>query len=329
MKILVTGGAGYIGSFMTKRLLEDGHEVVVVDSLERGHRVAIPDGSVLEEGNLNDRDFLNSVFDKHAFEAVFHFAAYISVAESVREPGKYYSNNVSSTINLLDTMMEHGVRKIIFSSTAAVYGTPVQIPIPESHQKKPESPYGHSKLMIEEILHWYRNAYELSYVALRYFNASGGALDGNRGESHEPETHLIPSAILACLQDKEFTLYGADYDTPDGTCIRDYIHVLDLIEAHVLALQKITKEIGGYTYNVGTGKGFSNSEVVESVKKIAGKDLRITMADRRPGDPSQLIAEASKIQSELGFTPKYSDLHTIVESAWKWHSSRSLNEPKT
>jgi UDP-glucose 4-epimerase len=230
----------------------------------------------------------------------------------------YYDDNVGAAVKLLDAMIEHNVKKFIFSSTAGVYGNPNEIPIPEDHEKNPENPYGHSKLLVEEILTWYRKIHGLDYVVLRYFNASGAALDGSMGERHNPETHLIPAAIRALLEEKPFTLFGTDYDTPDGSCVRDYIHVLDLVEAHVLAMQKLEVS-GGYTYNVGTGHGFSNKEVLEMIKKITGKDIQISNSDRRPGDAATLVANAEKIKADLGFSPKYSDLETIVTSAWEWH----------
>jgi len=322
MKVLVTGGAGYIGSFMTKRLLDDGHEVVVVDNLIRGHKEVVDARAELEVGDLQDEKFLTSLFDNHQFEAVIHFAAYISMAESMKEPGMYYENNVLATVKMLDEMREHGINKFIFSSTAGVYGNPVTVPIPENHQKRPENPYGHSKLISEDILAWYHSIYGTNYVILRYFNASGAALDGSLGEAHNPETHLIPAAIISLLTEKPFTLYGTDYDTPDGTCIRDYIHVLDLVEAHLLALKKLDHASGGFTYNVGTGRGYSNKEVLKKIQQVTGKELSIRGESRRPGDAAALVADALKIQTELQFIPTYSDLTTIIESAWKWHSGR-------
>lgn len=322
MKILVTGGAGYIGSFMTKRLLDDGHQVVVADNLKRGHKEAVDTRAELVVGDLRDERFLKTLFEHHQIEAIIHFAAYISMAESMEEPGMYYENNVLGTVKVLDAMREHGVNKFIFSSTAGVYGNPITIPIPESHQKRPENPYGHSKLITEDILVWYSKIYNLNFVALRYFNAVGAALDGSLGEAHNPETHLIPAAITSLLNQTPFALYGTDYVTPDGTCVRDYIHVLDLVEAHVLALKKLGGERGGFFYNVGTGNGYSNKEVIETIEQVSGKKLTIKEEGRRPGDAESLIADAEKIKSELQFSPKYSEITTIVESALKWHSSR-------
>ena len=301
MKILVTGGAGYIGSFMVKRLLDEGNEVVIADSLERGHEESLDSRAVFQKGSLLDKEYLKKLFNEHKLDGVIHFAGYISVAESVKSPELYFTNNFLATLNLLDQMVQSNVTNIIFSSTAAVYGTPQHTPIPENHQKNPESPY----------------------VALRYFNASGAALDGSMGEMHIPETHIIPNAIKAALAGTSFTLFGTDYPTKDGTAIRDYIHVLDLAEAHILALQKVTKDGGEYAFNVGTGMGYSNQEVVTMVEKVSGKKIDIHIESRRSGDPVELVADVDKIKRELGFKPAHSELEAIVSSAWKWHSSRT------
>lgn len=322
MRILVTGGAGYIGSHMVKVLLEKGHEVVVADSLEKGFRDAIDEKATFYQGNLLDKDFVKKVFAENHFDGVIHFAAYIAVGESMEHPAMYFENNVTGALNVLSAMLEHKVNNFIFSSTAAVYGTPVHIPIDEEHQKKPESPYGDSKLMVEQILHWLHELHDLHFIALRYFNASGASLDASVGERHSPETHIIPNVIKAVIEGKTFRLFGDDYDTPDGTCIRDYIHVLDLCEAHILALEKLWKDGGYGFYNVGTGNGYSNKEIVEMVKKVSGSDLHIEIAERRPGDPNQLIADASKIKADLHFSPKYSDLENIVKTAWEWHKKK-------
>jgi len=320
MQFLVTGGAGYIGSFMTKRLLDDGHEVLVLDSFERGTKDAIDQRASCIEGNLLDSAFVRSIFASHTFDGVFHFAAYISMKESMERPGAYFSNNILGTVTLLDCMVNGGVNKLIFSSTAGVYGNPTVTPIPEDHPKNPENPYGESKLIVERILAWYQKIHHLRYVVLRYFNAAGAALDGSMGEDHHPETHIIPQAIQSLINNKPFFLYGNDYDTPDGTCIRDYIHVLDLVDAHIRGFEKISKEEGGYIYNVGTGRGYSNKEVIEMVEKVAGKKLEIRIVQRRPGDADRLVADVSRIKKDLGFVPRYSDLNTIVSSAWKWHN---------
>ena len=319
MRILVTGGAGYIGSFMVKRLLDDGNEVVVVDSLERGQEGRIDKRAIIKVGNTADSDFLSSLFSSEKIDGIIHFAGFIAMGESMEKPGLYFKNNTFATFRLLEAMKQHGVNKIIFSSTAGVYGNPVQVPIPEDHPKNPENPYGESKLMVERLLYWYQKLHGINFAALRYFNACGAALDGSMGEAHTPESHIIPNAFLAALHKRPFMLYGSDYKTSDGTCVRDYIHVIDLVESHVLALQKLDKEPGGYYFNVGTGKGYSNKEVLEMVKKVSGIDFAITITNRRPGDADTLVADPTRISSELGFIPKYSDLETIVKSAWEWH----------
>lgn len=319
MNILVTGGAGYIGSFMTKALLDKGYSVVVTDNLSRGHKEAIHEKSKAYVGNLLDQGFVEKLFSENSFDAVIHFAGYISMSESMENPYVYFQNNVLASLNVLEVMRKHDVDTFIFSSTAGVYGNPEHIPIPENHPKNPTNPYGHSKLMVEDILKWYKKIHNINYVALRYFNASGAAFDGSMGEDHDPETHLIPNAILAALEKKEFMLFGDDYPTPDGTCVRDYIHVLDLVEAHVLALEKVKVVKGEHIYNVGTGKGYSNKDVLSMVRSVTGIDFPVRIMPRRPGDADRLIADSSKIQQELNFSPQYSDLKTIVESAWEWH----------
>ena len=323
MKILVTGGAGYIGSFTVKALKEKGFEVLVFDSLETGHKEAIPN-TKLYIGNLQtDFSLLGQIFKKEKPEAVIHFAAYIEVGESVENPQKYFMNNVGGTLNLLKAMINNNVLKLVFSSTAAVYGEPKKIPIDEDDHKDPTNPYGESKLMIEKILRWYSSAYNLSSVALRYFNAAGAALDGSIGQDYPKPTHLITRACEAALgKRKDFQIYGNDYDTPDGTCIRDYIHVIDLAEAHLAALEFLNKGNRGYHYyNVGTGRGYSVLEVVKIVKKISGVDFNSPIASRREGDPAGLVAKVEKIKKELGWQPKYSDLETIIRSAWEWHKN--------
>ncbi len=323
MKVLVTGGAGYIGSFMVKRLHDDGHEVVIADSLERGHETSLDSRATFSKGNLLDKTFVDGLFSQHEFDCVMHFAAFISVGESMQKPGLYFQNNVFTTISLLDAMKEHNVKRFIFSSTGTVYGTPTVNPIPETHSKKPENPYAESKFMVENILHWYYAVHGIGSAVLRYFNASGAALDMSLGENHDPETHLIPNAIKAALTNSEFKLFGDDYDTRDGTCIRDYIHVLDLVEAHVLTLRKLDEQHGEYIYNVGTGRGSTNKEVVDMVKKISGIDFPVFMAQKRPGDVAETVADASKIKEEIGFQAEYSDLETIVKTAWEWHKKSS------
>lgn len=322
MKVLVTGGAGYIGSFMTRRLLDDGEEVTVVDNLKRGHREYVDTRASFLEGDLLDVSFVDSVFTKERFDGVIHFAGYISMGESMKNPSIYFQDNVYSVINLIEGMRKNRTNNFIFSSTAGVYGNPTTIPIPEDHSKNPENPYGESKLIAEKLLHWYNKIFQIQYACLRYFNACGAALDGSYGEDHDPETHIIPNAINAALQQAQFDLFGDDYKTEDGTCVRDYIHVLDLIEAHVLALRKLQKDGGGHQYNVGTGKGQSNKQILAAVKKITDTDFPVVVQSRRPGDADVLIADSSKIMNELSFSPKYSDIDTIVGTAYTWHSRK-------
>jgi UDP-glucose 4-epimerase len=321
MKILVTGGAGYIGSFMINKLLENQHTVVVADSLERGQQKELHNKVELKIGDLADKNYRTSLLKDTNIDAIIHFAGYIAVGESMQNAYMYFQNNVAASLQLLEEARQNNIKKIIFSSSAAVYGNPVKVPIPEDHPKNPESPYGESKWMFERILHWYSIVHGVNSVSLRYFNACGAALDGSLGEAHNPETHIIPNAVKAALNGTPFTLFGTDYKTPDGTCVRDYIHVLDLVEAHVLALQKLDKDTGAFAYNVGTGKGYSNKEIVEMVKKVSSIDLQVTMAPRRPGDADSLVADPTKINSELNFKPQYSDLETIVKSAWAWHQN--------
>ncbi|OGH14298.1 MAG: UDP-glucose 4-epimerase GalE [Candidatus Levybacteria bacterium RIFCSPHIGHO2_01_FULL_38_26] len=327
MRVLVTGGAGYIGSFMTKRLLDYGHEVVVFDSLERGYRNAVDTRAKFIQGDIKNPDSLEILFGSQAIDAVMHFAGYISVEESTKNPQMYHLNNTIGTENLLKAMIEFGqVDKFIFSSTAAVYGNPIKTPIPEDHPKNPTSPYGKSKLEVEEMLQIFGEEQRLNFVSLRYFNAAGAAVDASMGEAHEPETHIIPLGILAALKGTEFSLYGTDYNTPDGTCVRDYIHVIDLVEAHILALNYLDREKGGFFYNVGVGRGYSNKEVIDMIKKVSGKDLKVKVENRRAGDPQVLIADATRIQRELGFNPNVSDLETIVKTAFLWHQKSSKYE---
>lgn len=323
MTVLVTGGAGYIGSFMTRALLDRGYDVIVFDNLKRGHQDYIDSRAKFVKGDLTIIEDLNKLFEENKIDAVLHFAGLIAVGESEKEPELYYKNNVDGSKNLFKTANKNGVRKYIFSSTAAVYGNPQQIPIPEDHAKNPTSEYGKNKLDIEHLLENLAKENDaISFAALRYFNASGAALDGSFGENHDPETHIIPLAMKAVINDSEFGLFGADYDTPDGTCIRDYIHVLDLVEAHILALNKIENENGGFVYNVGTGNGYSNREVIAEIEKISGKKINVVEKPRREGDADRLVADASKIMNDLGFSPKYSDLTSIVKSAWAWHSKQ-------
>lgn len=318
MKIVVTGGGGYIGSFMVKALCDRGDEVYVVDNFQRGYRDAVDKRARIHEGDLLDKEFVKKTLDEISPEAVIHFAGLISVGESVKYPGLYFESNILGALNLIECIKGKRV-KFIFSSTAAVYGNPIQVPIPENHAKNPTSPYGVSKLMVEDILKWYNQLFDLPFTILRYFNASGAALDGSMGEMHNPETHIIPNAILSVIKDVPFKLFGTDYKTRDGTCIRDYIHVLDLVQAHILSLDHMGPKEAS-VYNVGTGKGFSNKEVVAMVEEVSGKVIKLIEEQRRPGDPDELVADSKLIQSQLGFQPKYSDLKTIISSVWKWHT---------
>lgn len=318
--ILVTGGAGYIGGFMVRRLVEKGYSVISIDNLSRNEEQKMPEGVSTVTGNIGDKEMIKTLFENNKIDGVIHFAAYISMGESMREPFMYFENNTFQTINFLQALKIHNINNIIFSSTAGVYGNPSKLPISEDADKNPTNPYGESKLMVEKALNWFQKIHGVSYASLRYFNACGASLDGVYGENHKPETHLIPNIMKAIIENREFSLFGTDYETPDGTCVRDYIHVLDLVEAHILALEKIMSEPGGYIYNVGTGKGYSNREVLAAVESVSGRKVNIVEKERREGDANELVADVSKIRNELGFTPQYSDLNTIVDSAWKFHN---------
>jgi UDP-glucose 4-epimerase len=321
MAILVTGGAGYIGSHTVLELLEASEDVVVVDSLEKGHRKAVP-GGTLYCGNLCDEEFLDKVFKENEIDAVLHFAAYSLVGESVIDPLKYYDNNVIGTLRLITKLNEYRVKEIVFSSTAAVYGEPENIPILESDRTMPANPYGETKLAIEKALKWADKAYGIKYVSLRYFNAAGAHPSGKIGEDHNPETHLIPLVLKAALGKKEsISIFGNDYDTPDGTCVRDYIHVTDLAKAHVLALKYLRHGGESSVYNLGNGQGFSVSEVIDIAREVTNVRIKAVIAERRPGDPAVLVASSEKIKRELNWQPRYNDLHTIMETAWNWHKA--------
>ncbi len=321
MRVLVTGGAGYIGSQTAKALARAGYEVVVLDNLATGHREAVKWGPLIE-GNLGDKELLAKIFREQQIEAVLHFAASLLVGESMADPQKYFWNNVVNTLVLLDAMKAGRVKHIVFSSSAAVYGSPEKVPIPENHSMRPVSPYGDSKLSMERAIHWYGVAYGLRGVSLRYFNAAGADLDGELGEGHDPESHLIPLVVKAALRQRpEVEIFGTDYPTPDGTAIRDYIHVVDLADAHVRALEYLAA--GGATteLNLGTGEGHSVREVVVGVGKLCGGQVPAKDAPRRAGDPAVLVADPTKARQLLDWQPQYSDLDTIIQSAWKWHSS--------
>jgi len=274
------------------------------------------------EGKTHDKELLVKTLKEKGIEAVMHFAAFIEMGESMEKPYMYFENNVFGSLSLFEAMVKVGVDKLIFSSTAGIYGNPERVPIKEEDRKVPENPYGESKLMVEKILSWYDQVHKLRSISIRYFNAAGASLDGSLGEAHKPESHLIPNVIKSVLDGSEFVLNGDDYPTKDGSCIRDYIHVLDLAETHILALKALGEGHKTEAYNAGTGKGYSNKEVMEMVKQVSGKELKVKVGPRRPGDANELVADSKKLQQEFKWQPKYSDLKTIVETAWKWHSNR-------
>lgn len=321
MKVLVTGGAGYIGSQMVRQLIEKKIDVVVADTLENGHRAALAPNVPLEIGSVGDEKWLHDLFSSHSFDAVMHFAGYIEMKESVENPAKYFRNNVACTNALLGAMVGANVKFFVFSSSAGVYGDPTQVPIPEDHATAPTNPYGESKLMVEKMLRWYDASHGVRSIALRYFNAAGATLDGKFGEDHPTESHIIPLAFQAAAGNRPFTIFGGDYPTRDGTCVRDYVHIIDLCDAHLLALDALMSGHATTAYNVGIGKGYSNKEIVAAVKKASGKELPIVIGPRRAGDASESVADTSRLRKEFGWAPRVSDLVTIVGSAWKWHSS--------
>ena len=315
--ILVTGGAGYVGSHACKALAASGLNPIVYDNLLTGHDWAVKWGP-FARGDMLDRDRLDEVFRLYQPSAVLHFAAFAYVGESVEHPLRYYTNNVSGTLNLLATMQTYGVKQIVFSSTCATYGIPEAVPISEAHPQKPINPYGSSKLMVEHILTDVGAAYGLRSISLRYFNAAGADPEGQIGEDHDPETHLIPLVLSAASGGKPITIYGTDYDTPDGTCIRDFIHVTDLADAHVLALKLLREQCNSLSYNLGTGKGYSVRAVIETAEAVTGRRVRVKEGPRRAGDPPRLVADASRAQRELAWETQYSDLKTIITTAWNW-----------
>jgi UDP-glucose 4-epimerase len=322
-KVLVVGGAGYIGSHMVKDLLDTGHDVVILDDLSTGHRELLPGGEFVE-GGLGDAVLLDKLFSTHKISAVMHFAAFSLVGESVEKPLKYYRNNMAATAELLDSMIRHNVKRFIFSSTAAVYGEPVDIPITESHPCNPTNPYGESKIAVERMLKDCDSAYGLKYISLRYFNAAGADKSGKIGERHRNETHLIPLVLeVAAGRRENIKVFGANYLTPDGTCIRDYIHVSDLSGAHLLALNSLLSGGDSAVYNLGNNRGYSVREVIELARKVTGKPIPAIEADKRPGDPAILIASSDKIKKNLGWKPEYEDLETIIKTAWKWHQKEA------
>mgnify|MGYP001002298506 CR=1 FL=1 len=323
MNILVVGGAGYIGSHMVKLLCEKNVGVTTLDNLSSGYRDAVIGGHFIE-GDFGDIDLLNKVFSDKNFDAVMHFASSIQVGESVVNPAKYYRNNVANTQNLLDVMLEHKVQAFVFSSTAAIFGEPQQSLIDEEHPKNPINPYGRSKYMVEQMLQDYGNAYGLRYACLRYFNAAGADPDGVLGERHEPETHLIPLVLQAASGRREgISVFGSDYPTPDGSCIRDYIHINDLADAHWLALKQLMEGGNSLECNLGNGSGYSVFKVIEMAKKVSGQKIDIHYEERRQGDPAILVADSQKAKEKLGWSPKIPDLKTIVEHAWQWEQKHS------
>ncbi|MBA2447728.1 MAG: UDP-glucose 4-epimerase GalE [Chloroflexi bacterium] len=329
MRLLVTGGAGYVGGHTVRALLDAGHDVTVYDNLVYGHRETVP--CELEVGELADRRKLDALFARardasRPYDAVLHFAAYAYVGESVAEPSKYWRNNVAAGLELLDAMRAHGVDRLVFSSTCAVYGPPTRLPIDENERKAPESPYGESKLTFEQVLHSYATAYGLRSVSLRYFNAAGARPDGSLGEDHDPETHLIPLVLRAAAgRSPGVKVFGTDYPTPDGTCVRDYVHVDDLASAHLLALGAMETPSACLTYNVGTGRGYSVREIIEACRTVTGREIAVVEGPRRPGDPPELYADNRHIREALGWTPHYTDAEAIVRTAWAWHARQSIH----
>ena len=329
--ILVVGGAGYIGSHMVRDLLRAGYGVVVLDNLCRGHRELVPGGTFIE-GDLGDAALLDQAFSRHSITAVMHFAAYSLVGESVEKPLVYYRNNVSRTVELLDAMMRHRVNHFIFSSTAAVYGEPAKVPIPEDHPCHPTNPYGATKLAVERLLADCAQGNDLNglkYISLRYFNAAGADASGNLGERHEPETHLIPLMLQVATGERDsIRIFGTDYPTPDGTCVRDYIHVSDLTQAHLLALEHLLKGGDSAVYNLGSNKGYSVREVVEMARRITKHPIPAVEAERRPGDPAFLVADSGRIRRELGWQPRHEKLEAIIETAWAWHQKEAARNTR-
>ena len=322
MAILVAGGAGYIGSHMVKDLVEHGQEVVVADNLSTGHRDAINPKAKFYEGDIRDRKFLDKIFDNEDIEAVVHFAAFSIVPESMSKPLKYFDNNTGGMITLLEAMRDHNIKYIVFSSTAATYGVPEHVPIKETDPQNPINPYGLSKLMMEKMMHWADKAYGIKFVALRYFNVAGAAPDGTIGEDHGPETHLVPIILqVAQGKRKELSIFGDEYNTPDGTNVRDYVHVMDLADAHILAIKYLKAGNESNAFNLGSSTGFSNKQILEAAREVTGEPIPAKIAPRRPGDPDSLVAASDKARNVLGWDPKYDDVHDIIATAWKWHST--------
>jgi len=325
MTVLVTGGAGYVGSHALQVLRQNGLRCVVLDNLSRGHRELLSAGTPLVEGDIGDDALVRRVIAEHGVTAVMHFAAYAYVGESVAHPARYYANNVAATTALLTSMVESGVKQIVFSSTCATYGMPESVPITEAHPQRPVNPYGASKLMVERILQDFDRAYGLKSVALRYFNAAGADPEGRIGEWHEPETHIIPLALEVAAGARDHVeVFGTDYPTPDGTCIRDYIHVTDLAQAHVLGLRHLQSGGASEAFNLGNGNGFSVRQVLDTVEKVTGRKARAKAGPRREGDPHSLVGSAAKARRVLGWKPQWDTLDAIIETAWKWHTRHAV-----
>lgn len=322
MAVLVCGGAGYIGSHCVYGLIDKNEEVVVVDNLQTGHSDAVHPKAKLYQGDIRERAFLDNIFMENGIDSIIHFAANSLVGVSMTEPLSYYDNNVYGTQVLLETMNRHHVDKIVFSSTAATYGEPENIPILETDRTEPTNPYGETKLVMEKMLKWADCAHGIKYTALRYFNVAGAHENALIGEDHRPETHLVPLILQVPLNKRErITVFGDDYDTPDGTCIRDYIHVMDLVEAHILALNRLRGGAASTVYNLGNGEGFSVKEMIEAARRVTGHPIPAVVSERRAGDPSKLVASSRKAQQELGWRPRYAKVEDIIASAWKWHKS--------
>lgn len=320
MTVLVLGGAGYIGSHAVNQLITKGYDVAVVDNLKTGHKESLPDKARFYQGDIRDKVFMEDIFTKENIEGVIHFAASSLVGESMEIPLDYFNNNVYGTQVVLEVMEKYNVKSIIFSSSAATYGEPKVIPIEETAATNPESTYGETKLMMEKMLKWCDRAYDMRFVALRYFNVAGAKLDGTIGEDHNPESHLLPIILQTALGQREkFTIYGEDYETPDGTCIRDYVHVVDLIDAHILALEYLQAGNSSNTFNLGSSTGFSVKQMLEAAREVTGKEIPAAVVSRRAGDPSTLIAASDKAREVLGWEPQYTEINKIIESAWNWH----------
>jgi UDP-glucose 4-epimerase len=318
MRVLVAGGAGYIGSVTVDQLVEAGHEVTVLDNLVSGHRAAVNEYAELVEGDVRDEEALHRLFASHAFDAVVNYSGYIQAGESVQHPGRYFANNIGGAISLLNTMAAFGVGRFVFSSSAAVYGEPESVPIPEEAPLRPVNPYGETKAAVERLLPWYEARAEIRYVSLRYFNAAGAT--ARRGEDHRPETHLIPIVLEAAAGRRPAVpLFGTDYPTRDGTCVRDYIHVADLARAHLLALDYAAQKSG--VFNLGNGRGFTNREVIDTARRVTGAEIPVVEQPRRPGDPAALVASSERARAELGWTPEQPELEEIIASAWEWRQA--------